>query len=398
MQPYKIIYLFILCLILLPVGARAEDPAGLVKAGNAAYQAGKYDEALKAYDEAAVDAPESPQIHFNKGDAYYQKGDYAKAKEAWAKAALTSKDISLEAEAYFNLGNCAYQEAKRQQDSDLQKAIDACTNSIGYYQQTVDLLQNPREATESSLKKDASENLEIVRLVMKSILDEMAKQQEQAQQQQQAANDLKKLIEKQEELIDRNQYAADEKQLSGESPQLKDKTDQLAADQEQLRKETSDAAEKLPAPDPQKMDPQKPDPAKEAKKHLNQAQAQQKSAFEKINDGQLDDAKKNQENALEELKNALNSMEKPNGQCSQGQEKQSSENQKAESTQADEKKQDQKEDGQKTQENSEDKEKQERAAVQQTDTAEDILNEEKENQKKRLPAVPGGYREIDKDW
>ena len=409
MQPFKLICLFILCIILLPNGVQAKDPAGLVKQGNAAFSAEKYDAALKAYDEAAVDVPESPQIHFNVGAAYYQKGDYAKAKEAWGKAALTSKDITLEAKANFNLGNCAYQEAKRQQDSDLKKAIDGCTKSIEYYQQTVDLLQNQKTATDAALKKEAAENLEMVRLVMKSILDEIAKQEQQAKQQQQAANDIKKLIKKQQELIDRNQYAADEKKQTGKTPQLNDKISQMSEDQEQLRKETKDAADKL-----SQADPKKPDPAKATKEHLNQAQILQKSATEKINDGQLDDAKKNQENALEELKNALDSMKKQNGQNQQNQKKQSAENQKEQSAQADKKQQaqtpnqkndqknDQKKEGQKKQENSDskpdNKENKERMAAQQTDTAEDILDEEKENQKNRRSEVPGGYREIDKDW
>ena len=398
--------LFILCLILLPNGVQAKDPAGLVKQGNAAFSAGKYDAALKAYDEAAVDVPESPQIHFNVGAAYYQKGDYAKAKDAWEKAALTSKDITLEAKADFNLGNCAYQEAKRQQDSDLKKAIDGCTQSIGYYQQAVDLLQNQKTANDASLKKEAAENLEMVRLVMKSILDEIAKQEQQAKQQQQAANDFKKLIKKQQELIDRNQYIADEKKQSGETPQLNDKISQMSADQAQLRKETLDAAKKLPKPDPKKTDP-----AKATKKHLDQAQILQKSATEKIKDGQLDDAKKNQENALQELKNALDSMKKPNGQ---NQKKQSAENQKEQSAQADKKQQaqtpnqkndkknDQKKEGQKKQESPdskpENKDNKARVAAQHADTAKDILNEEKENQKNRRPEVPGGYRDIDKDW
>ncbi len=406
MLSHRIIYLFIACLILLPSGVWAKDPAGLVKKGNAAFDAGKYDAALKAYDEAAVDAPESPQIHFNIGAVYYQKGDYARAKDAWEKAALTSKDITLEAKADFNLGNCSYQEAKRQQDSDLKKAMDACTKSIEYYQQAVDLLQNQKTANDMSLKKEAAENLEMVRLVMKSILDEIAKQEQQAKQQQQAANDIKKLIEKQAELIDRNQYAADEKKQNGQTPQLNDKMSRLSEDQEQLRKETKNAADKLPQPDQQKQALKKPDPAKAAKEHLNQAQIQQKEALEKINDGALDDAKKNQENALQELKNALNSMKKPNGQNQQNQKKQSAENQKEQSAQADKKQQaqagqknDQKKEGQKNSDNKPDnKDNKDRIAAQQTDTAENILNEEKENQKNRRPAVSGGYREIDKDW
>ena len=120
--------------------------ADLVNKGNTAYLAGKYDEALFAYEEASVEAPESPHIYFNRGAALYQKGDYSGAIEAFEKAALKSKDIQLEAKSRFNLGNCAYREAERQQDSNLEKALEACTKSIRHYQEALELDSDLKEA------------------------------------------------------------------------------------------------------------------------------------------------------------------------------------------------------------------------------------------------------------
>jgi hypothetical protein len=36
--------------------------------------------------------------------------------------------------------------------------------------------------------------------------------------------------------------------------------------------------------------------------------------------------------------------------------------------------------------------------MQLTDDADSILNEEKENNKQRMPFSSGGYKEVDKDW
>ena len=106
-------------LSLTSTAVHAESAADLVSRGNESYLKGKYDDAISAYEEASVDAPESPYIYFNRGTALYKKGDYSGASEAFEKAALKSKDPGLEAKSKFNLGNCAYREAERQKDSDL---------------------------------------------------------------------------------------------------------------------------------------------------------------------------------------------------------------------------------------------------------------------------------------
>ncbi len=384
MQVPKIPFWMIACLFLIPAVVRAASPADLIEKGNRAYSAGRYDEALKDYDAAGVDAVKSPQIDFNRGAAYFKKGDLAKAKAAWENAALNSRNIFLEAKALYNLGNCEFFEAKRQTDSDPQKALDACARSITYFQEALDLLRKPE--TESgtslnSLKKDASENIEIVRLVMKSILDELKKQQEQAEKQQQASENLKNLIDRQKALANHNRQLADEKQAQGETPSLKDKALKLAEDQEQLRRETKAAADQL-----QGSSSRKPDPSQKAREHLNQAQTRQRSAVEKISAEDLSKAQKDQENAIKEMENALNALEKSQKETGPGKQEQPGETQTAGKKAPTEPNQDS---AQKHQE-------MDMAAGQ--ENAETILNEEKENKKNRRPVASGGYREVDKDW
>jgi Ca-activated chloride channel homolog len=403
-RPNRTLYIFFMCLMFFPVPIEAKSSSALVDKGNAAYAKQQYDEALKEYEAAGVDSPESPQIYFNKGAAYYRKGEFDKAKEAWEKAALNTKDVSFEARSLFNLGNTAFQESQRQQDSDPKKALEFCTQSVGYYQQVIDFSKNPENGIDPSLLKDASENLELVRLIMKSMIDAMSKQQEQAQQQQQAADELKELIKKQKELIDRNQYYHQEQQDKGDTRQLSENISQMAGDQDRLKEDTKNTAEKLPS-----ADPSKPNPAGQAKEHLIKAQSSQQAATDNMTAGRLADATPNQESSLKELKDALESLEK-DGSNGNKQEKQDQQSQQQnEQKQGDQQQKKQASDGQQNQQQKQQEQQQqgkqqeknqdsEKWIAGKPNDAQKILDEEKENQKNRLPESPGGYRDVDKDW
>ena len=87
--------LVLLSLLAIATPAAAQDkpkipPAQLKKAkeafdrATAHYQAGRYDDAIKAYEEAYAAAP-LPAFHFNFGQAYRLKGDKRKAVEHYKK-------------------------------------------------------------------------------------------------------------------------------------------------------------------------------------------------------------------------------------------------------------------------------------------------------------------------
>ncbi len=385
---YSFIPLIIIgCFLLIPMHGYADSPAELIRKGNAAYHSKKYDEALSAYDEASVEAPESPQIYFNKGTTLYQKGDYAKATEAFENAALKSKEISLEARSKFNLGNCAYREAERQQDSDLSKAVEACNKSIRHYQEALEL--DPKF-------KEAAENIEVVRLVMKAILDEINKQKEAAQKQQEAmqraAEQLKQLIEKQQDVLDRNQQLENKRRMKGDSPELREKIKDLAQYQKDIQGETEELAENMPKPNNQKT------PAAEnpAEKHLNNAAREQKAASGNLEHQNTSAAQNNQEKALKELNDALASLSED--QKAGGEKQEQQQQQQQQEGEQQEQRQQQSPSNDKPPQDEGDQGKNEAAMAQVSDDAEDILDEEKENKKQRRLQTSGGHRAVDKDW
>jgi len=359
-----------------------------VAKGNAAYAHGKYDDALAAYKEAATDAPESPRIYFNKGAAYYRKGDYTKAVDAFEKAAAKSRDTGLEARSKFNLGNSMFRESERQRGSDTKKSLAACAKSIQYYQEALKLRPDFREA---------AENVEIVRLTLKSILDQIKKQEEAQKKERRARKKtmkkLRDLIKRQEDAAKKTRSLAGEKMRKKGGAQWKDQVRDRAMDQKKIRDETRDLAGKLV---PSKGKPATPNPAK---KHLRGAVREQGTAMRKLERNRAGEALPSQEKAAGELKEALKALnaggQNKRGKGNQGRDRHPTQGQKKSSPQSEaragkgQKKPPKPATAQK-------KDQPPMAAL--PDEARDILNEERKNNGRRRLPMAGGYRPVEKDW
>jgi len=149
------------------LGQTAQD---LVQSGNTLYSQGQYDEAAGQYDKALTENPRLDQARFNKADAFYRLDDLAKAIELYKDVSARSKDMGLVSKAKYNLGNAHFQRGLKQKDSNLQKALDDLKTSIGYWRAVLDL--DPGNV-------NAQRNKEVAGLVIKDILDQIKKQQEQ---------------------------------------------------------------------------------------------------------------------------------------------------------------------------------------------------------------------------
>src|SRR4030042_370437 len=172
--------------------ALAESASGIVSEGNKLYQQGQYQEAISRYDNAILKAPEAVEPRFNKANSYYRLDDLQQAIDLYKAVAAESKDMQLVEKAKYNLGNCYFRQGIKQKDADLQKAIENMQTAIGWWRQTLDI---------DSANENAATNIEVARLTIKDIIDQMnkQKQQQEQQQQQQKQNqeNLKKLLEQQ---------------------------------------------------------------------------------------------------------------------------------------------------------------------------------------------------------
>jgi len=158
----------------------ADPAARAIREGNTLYADGQYTEAINKYNEALVEQPAALEPKFNKANGYYRLDDLGEAIDLYREVAAGSKDMALVAKAKYNLGNCFFQRGSKQRDSDLRKAIEDMETSITYWRGVLDI--EPENQT-------AAENIEVARLTIKDILDQLKKQQEQQQQGQQDQQD-----------------------------------------------------------------------------------------------------------------------------------------------------------------------------------------------------------------
>ena len=226
---------FCICMAAAAGAAWAQSPGRLVSKGNKQYERKDFAKAIELYDRASVKAPESAIIAFNKGDAFYKKGDLEKAREQFQQAASKTKSLPFESKAWYNLGNCAFEEGKRQEDSDLQKALESLQESVKHYGTALE--KDPGN-------KPAAENLEIARLKIKDLLDKMQKQQKQGGQQGQQ--------NQQNQQNQQGQQNQQQQQQEQQGQQNKEQQEQQSAEENKDQKKQDDKNKQGAAKDQQK--------------------------------------------------------------------------------------------------------------------------------------------------
>jgi hypothetical protein len=209
-----------------------------VRKGNKKYSEGNFNEAINEYDQALVDKPEVLRPKFNKANSYYRLDDLAKAMDLYKEVATKAKDMKLVTKAKYNTGNCYFHRGSKQRDSDLNKAIDDMKTSISFWRQVLDIEPD---------NKKAAKNIEVARLTIKDIIDQLNKQKQQKYPNQpQDPNQPKEQQQqnKQEQGQDQNQMNQQQEdpnqpqeQNQGEDPNKPDDKQQDEQQQKQQEKE-----------------------------------------------------------------------------------------------------------------------------------------------------------------
>jgi Ca-activated chloride channel family protein len=213
--------------------AYADSPGRLVSKGNRQYGKKDYAKALDLYDRASVKAPESAIVAFNRGDALYKKGDLEKAREQFQQAASKTKSLPFESKAWYNLGNCAFEDGKRQEDSDLQKALGSLEECVKFYGTALE---------KDPANKSAAQNLEIARLKIKDLLDKIKKQQQQGGgKNQQNQKDQKNQQNRENQQQQGQQNQQQQQQGQNQEQQNKDQQKQQGAEQNKEQREKQQA-------------------------------------------------------------------------------------------------------------------------------------------------------------
>jgi tetratricopeptide (TPR) repeat protein len=176
--------------------------------GNKLYKQGNFNEAINSYDQALTEAPGALEPKFNQANSYYRLDDLSKALDLYREVAAESKDMKLVAKSKYNLGNTYFQQGSKQKDSNLQEAIDDMKTAISSWRGVLDI--EPEN-------KKAAKNIEVARLIIKDLLDQLNKQQQpQDPNQQQQQNQQRQ--QGQQQNPNQSQDQKQQQQNAGQDP------------------------------------------------------------------------------------------------------------------------------------------------------------------------------------
>lgn len=378
MNVEKIKLIIILTLLTIQT-AWADSARTSVRQGNKLYHQGSFNEAIKQYDQALIDQPQVLEPKFNKANCYFQLDDLAQAIDLYNEVAAESKDMKLVARAKYNLGNCYFKQGSKQRDSDLQKALEHLQASIVHWRGVLDI--EPEN-------ENAAKNIEVARLVIKDIIDQINKQK---QQQQQQAEKQKQLQEKLKQLLDRQKALARQTQQTREQvekgqikqQQASDNYNMQANEQSQLKTETEQTSQQMHQQDPNS--PQSPQ-MQQAAGELEQAANNQAKADRQLKASDGAAAKQSQEKAVEHLENALKALSQQNAQ---GQQQQQQQQEKQTSQQEQESDKSEKQQQQ---------QQEQQVAIAPDTTAQEILDKEQRQKEQRQMLQRTPYQKVEKDW
>jgi len=245
------------------------------------FDAGKYEDALKEYQQLLKRKAEDPRLHFNAGAAAYQAKQFDKAAKEFNEA-LSATDLQIQQRAYYNRGNTFYQLGEETPDGTIQQGTPPMAPApMPFAPPSPNQSMPPSgkiEAWEKSLKSfesalkldpkdtDAKFNYEFV----KKRLEELKKQQpqssqDQSQQQKQDQKDQKDQKQNQSKDDSKKDEAKNSKSEEKKDSSQSQQNSQSQKDQEQKSDEQKQAEAKAQ---------EKKDRADKEKKPQDQASSQ----------------------------------------------------------------------------------------------------------------------------
>ncbi len=111
------------------------DVGTSMRKGNHLYRQEKYEEALQKYQEALVQEPDNPKIHYNIGRAFYKMEKYDEAISEF-EMGLLEKDRAFQSKVFYNVGNCQFRKGQ------LNAAIESYKMSLLTNHEDMDAKQN----------------------------------------------------------------------------------------------------------------------------------------------------------------------------------------------------------------------------------------------------------------
>lgn len=206
------------------------------------YQAGRYDQSLKEYQDLIRKRPDDPRLRFNAGVAAYRDRQFDEAARHFGEA-LTSPDLELQGKAYYNRGNARYWLGEKLDDP----------------AKKTELWQEALRDFESSLKlhpgdADAKHNQEYVKRRLEELQQQPPPQQQQQQQQPKQDQSDPKQDQNQQQQAQNEQPQQQQQQAQQsereQTQQQQEQAQQPQAEQAQQQQQDAKSAEQ---PEPERQ-------------------------------------------------------------------------------------------------------------------------------------------------
>jgi Ca-activated chloride channel family protein len=253
--------LLLLCLAFAPYGRAASTSSALRD-----YNAGKYDQSQKEYEQLLERKSDDPRLHFNAGAAAFQNKQLEEAAKQFNDA-LASPDLKLQGQAYYNRGNAYYHLGERNPDPS--KRTETWQKSLQDFESALKL--SPQDT-------DAKFNRDFVKMKLEEL-----KQQQQQQQKQDKSDQKQDQDQKDQQ---------DQQQQQQKQDQSKQDKDQKSQDQKNQSGQKQEDQQSKSGNDQQKQDQQKQQQQQADQKQKEEQQKQQRAADQSQKEAQKQEAKK----------------------------------------------------------------------------------------------------------
>jgi len=124
----------------------ADEVRKLNRKANKLYSQGKYDEALKLYEDALLLDPADNKLKMNRGSALYRLNNMDEAESSYI-GSLSQTDKKTLADAHYNLGNILYSQGEHLvRDGDFSTARTKYSQALENYVQTLKIRPDDKDA------------------------------------------------------------------------------------------------------------------------------------------------------------------------------------------------------------------------------------------------------------
>lgn len=235
------------------------DPNAKAREGVRLYEEGKFAEAAQAWNEALVDTPESPALHYDLGSAFYRQQKWDEALASYEKVpAAPGDDPKRTARTWYNVGNTRVRQGEAAEQEKPQEALQQWGEALVAYR---------RALTADPSLADAKYNLELVARKVAALREKLQQQQQEQQQQaqDQPPNPEEQQQNQQPQDGQQEPQPQDQPQPGGEEPQPQDDAPtqpepqpgeepaepQPSGEQPDAQPQEQQAGEEAPSPSPE---------------------------------------------------------------------------------------------------------------------------------------------------